>query len=289
MPKFDRYNDGSTAAPRLRIEHSLWGLSKLPMNAPVEWNTVEKFTRAKEAGFEAIDAGINDANEADVEQAIREVGLGLVMGDRLFTIDDVHKMVARALRLKADFIWIQPIDAFAPLDDVVKLATEGRKIANDQGLCYFVEIHRNNFTENLPQTLRLIDRVPDIRFTSDLSHLILVGEFYGWPEERAIERLMPILERTAHMHGRISDGEAVQVDVGDGSGQTAQFFVELWATAIRHWLKGAGPGDIFPFASELGPPRYALTLPDGREFSDRWEQSLVMKKLAEQAWQKAQA
>ena len=49
----------------------------------------------------------------------------------------------------------------------------------------------------------------------------------------------------------------------------------------------ARPGDVLPFASELGPPRYAITLPDGREFSDRWEQSLVMKKLAEQAWERA--
>ena len=79
------------------------------------------------------------------------------------------------------------------------------------------------------------------------------------------------------------------MDVGDGSGPAAQFFVELWATAMRHWRAGAGPGDVFPFASELGPPRYAITLPDGREFSDRWEQSLVMKRLAEQAWEKAGA
>jgi hypothetical protein len=78
------------------------------------------------------------------------------------------------------------------------------------------------------------------------------------------------------------------VDVGDGSGDTAQFFVSLWTAAMKHWLQGAGPGDIFPFASELGPPRYAITLPDGREFSDRWEQSLVMKRLAEQAWEQAQ-
>jgi hypothetical protein len=100
--------------------------------------------------------------------------------------------------------------------------------------------------------------------------------------------MMPVLERISHLHGRISNGEQAQVDVGDGSGATAQFFVTLWSTAMRHWLSGAGPGDVFPFTSELGPPRYAITLPDGREFSDRWEQSLVMKRLAEQAWQKAQ-
>ena len=77
------------------------------------------------------------------------------------------------------------------------------------------------------------------------------------------------------------------VDVGDGTGQAAQFFVELWSIAMKHWLKDAKPGDVFPFSSELGPPRYAATLPDGREYSDRWEQGLVMTKLAQQAWEKA--
>ena len=78
----------------------------------------------------------------------------------------------------------------------------------------------------------------------------------------------------------------MQVDVGDGTGETAQFFVRLWASAMHHWLQGAGPGDVLPFASELGPPRYAITTARRHEFSDRWEQSLVMKRLAEQAWAK---
>ena len=94
----------------------------------------------------------------------------------------------------------------------------------------------------------------------------------------------PVLQRVSHLHGRISNGEQAQVDVGDGSGDTAQFFVRLWTRAMSYWRKDAGPGDVFPFTSELGPPRYAMTTLDGKEFSDRWEQSLVMKKLAEQAW-----
>ena len=182
-------------------------------------------------------------------------------------------------------MFAQPADAFTPLDTVVALCRDGRKLANDAGIPFFVETHRNNFTETLPQTRQLIEQVPDIRFTGDLSHFVVVGEFYGWKDERAVDRMMPVLERASHLHGRISNGEQVQVDVGDGTGDTAQFFVNLWATAMRHWLKDARYGDVFPFASELGPPRYAITTPDGREFSDRWEQSLVMKRLAEQAWE----
>lgn len=284
---FSRYNDGSNDPPRLRVQHSLWSLRKLPMNAPVEWTLEEKFSRVKASGFEAVECWLTDSDEQEHKDALDAAGLRLILGHRPFKLDDVKQTVERALRLGADFIFAQPADAFTPVEEVATLCREGRKIANDAGLAFFVEIHRNNFTETLPQTKQLIERVPDIRFTADLSHLVVVGEFYGWKEERAVERLMPVLERTSHMHGRISNGEQVQVDVGDGSNDTAQFFVRLWATAMHHWLQGAQPGDVLPFASELGPPRYAITLPDGSEFSDRWEQSLVMKRLAEQAWQKA--
>ncbi|MCW3096638.1 MAG: xylose isomerase protein [Chthonomonadaceae bacterium] len=281
---YARYNDGSDAPPRLRIQHSLWSLIKLPFNAPGEWTLAEKMQRVKAHGFEAVECWLSDNDEAEHRTALDREGLRLILGHRPFRIEDVQATVERAKRLRADFIFAQPADAFTPVEEVAALVQEGRRIANAEGLAFFVEIHRNNFTENLPQIKQLIERVPDIRFTADLSHLVVCGEFYGWEDERAVDRLMPVLERTSHMHGRISNGEAVQVDVGDGSNATAQFFVRLWATAMTHWLQGAGPGDVLPFASELGPPRYAITTPDGKEISDRWEQSLVMKRLAEQAW-----
>ena len=283
-----RYNDGSKNPPRLRIQHSLWSLRKLPMNASAEWTLDEKFAHVREAGFEAVECWLTDADEAEHRAALDRHGLRLILGHRPFSIDDVRKTIDRAVRLNADFVFAQPADAFTPAQQVAEICREGRALANDAGLAFFVEIHRNNFTENLPQILQLIDLVPDIRFTADLSHLVVCGEFYGWKDERAVDRLRPVLERTSHMHGRISNGEAVQVDVGDGTGDTAQFFVRLWATAMHYWLKGADQGDVLPFASELGPPRYAITLPNGLEFSDRWEQSLVIKRLAEQAWDKAQ-
>ncbi len=282
-----RYNDGSGAPPRLRPQQSLWALGKLPMNAETEWTLDEKFRRVKEAGFEAVECWLTEKNEREVADALRRHDLRMVLGHRPFNTDQIDETLDRAVRFGADFVFAQPADAFTTLHEVVRLVEHGMSQAAARGIPFFVEVHRNNFTETIPQTLQLIDRVPDIRFTADLSHFVVVGEFYGWEEERAADRMEAILERTSHLHGRISNGEAVQVDVGDGSGATAQFFVRLWSIAISHWLAGAGPGDVLPFTSELGPPRYAITLPDGREFSDRWEQSLVMKRLAEQAWQLA--
>lgn len=288
---FNRLNDGTQNAPRLRIQHSLWSLRGLPMNCELdnvpEWTLDEKFARARESGFEAMECWLNREDESEVSEALKRHDLKLVLGHRPFSLGDVRETVERATRLNAEFVFAQPANAFTPLHEVVEIVREGRKIANDAGLAFFVETHRNNFTENLPQTLQLIEAVPEIRFTGDFSHFVVVGEFYGWEAEGAIDRMRPVLERVSHLHARPSNGEQVQVDVGDGSGQTAQFCVEIWATCMTAWLRAATPGDIMPFTSELGPPRYAITLPDGREFSDRWTQSLVMKQLGEQAWHKA--
>ena len=288
MAGFDRYNDGTTNPPRLQIQHSLWSLIGLPINAEQEWTLEEKLDRVKAAGFEGVECWLNDGDEATHAAALNDRGLHLsTLGHHPHTLDDVRAVVARAKRSGANFVFAQPLNPFYPVSDAATFCRDARSIANGEGLAFFVETHRNNIPESVNQALQLIDQWPEIRLTGDLSHFVVVGEFYGLAYENAIDRMMPVLSRVSHLHGRISNGEAVQVDVGDGMGETAQFFVQLWAAAMRCWRAEASSGDVFPFASELGPPRYAITLPDGREFSDRWEQSLVMKKLAEQAWELA--
>ena len=284
MAAFDRYNDGTRNPPRLQIQHSLWSLIKLPMNSPKEWTLEEKLSRVKEAGFAGVECWLSDEDEAEKKEALDRHGLRLTLGHHPHSLDDTRAVVARAKRLGADFVFAQPLNPYVPIPEAAKFCREARKIAGDEGLSLFIETHRNNVPEGLNQALQLIDAYPEIRFTGDLSHFVVIGEFYGLEYERAIERMMPVLSRVSHLHGRISNGEQVQVDVGDGSTPPARFFVEIWTAAMRAWRAGAGPGDVLPFASELGPPRYAITLPDGSEFSDRWTQSLVMKKLAEEAW-----
>ena len=51
-PLIQRYNDGSSHPPRLRLSHSLWSLTKLPRDGE-EWSLAEKCRRVREAGFEA--------------------------------------------------------------------------------------------------------------------------------------------------------------------------------------------------------------------------------------------
>ena len=288
MHPFSNLNDGSRNAPRLRLGQTLWGMIGLPMNAPTEWTLDEKFAHCKEAEFQHVECWIEDdeAGEAVVE-ALNAHDLELALGHRPMNVEATRETVALAEKMGASWVLCQPASAFHSLDEVVAIVRAGAQMAAEHGINYFVETHRNNFTETIPQTLALIEAIPEIKITADFSHFVVGGEFYGRSDEGALEQMRPIIERVAHVHGRISNGEAVQVDVGDGDGEEgtpAHFFTQLWAAIFEHWRGDAKPGDVMPFSSELGPPRYAITLPDGSEFSDRWQQGLVMRKLAERAW-----
>lgn len=225
-------------APRLRPGQTLWGMIGLPMNCQIdntpEWTPDEKFARCREAGFEAVECWLDDDNEREVRDALNRHGLKLVMGHRPFSVDDTRAHLERAVRLNADFLFAHLADAYTPLEQVVEIVKEGRRLAKEVGMPFFVETHRNTFTESIRQTEELIAAVPDIGITGDFSHLVVGGEFYGTDDEGAIDRMKDILPRVAHLHGRISNGEAVQVDVGDGTNQTAQFFVEIWSECMRH-------------------------------------------------------
>lgn len=288
MSHFQNYSDGTRNSPRLQVGQSLWAMNKLPMNAPIEWTLEEQLERCQRAGFEHVECFIGDNDEGHrTLEAIGKTALQWALGHRPMDAQSTSKAVHFAADNGALWVMAQPASAFHSLEEIVEIVRAGCDVAAANGLPYFVETHRNNFTETIPQTLRLIEAVPDIKMTADFSHFVVVGEFYGWEAEGALERMQPIIERIAHVHGRISDGESVQVDVGDGEGNEgtpAHFFTRLWAAIFRHWRQSAQSGDVMPFTSELGPPRYAITLPDGSEFSDRWQQAQVMRKLAQRAW-----
>ena len=75
---FERYNDGSKNPPRLRVQHSLWSLEKLPMNSLVEWPLDEKFMRVKTAGFEAVASGHFSHSLLQLDDRPRKLAIALL-------------------------------------------------------------------------------------------------------------------------------------------------------------------------------------------------------------------
>jgi hypothetical protein len=162
------------------------------------------------------------------------------------------------------------------------------EVGRDAGLTVYFETHRDRMTTNLRFTLQLLDAIPSMRLVGDLSHYV-VGEEFAWPISDDDEAMMQrILARTSGYHGRVASRDQVQIPIGfPHHRQWLDLFLRWWEDGFRAWRTDAGPHDDLIFVTELGPPLwYAITDADGRELSDRWEESLLLKALVRDAWQR---
>jgi sugar phosphate isomerase/epimerase len=289
MPKFRNVvNDGTDNPPRLRTQYNMWALMKLPRDGR-EWTVDERLDRVREAGFGGFEASAASEAEAD-ELAGKLRDRGLEFGFAAFGTEakDLKKQVDLAVRMGAQYLTAQVFGAMKGMPEIAATLWEMYEVVNDAGLPLFIETHRGRVTQDLRRTVKVAQRLKRLRFTGDFSHYVVAGELAGeWPEE-IWEAFEYLAVRCGNWHGRIGLGEQVQNDIGDGSGEMARQFRKLWTIGFRGWLKDARAGDVLPFCAELGPPGYSITDLDGREISDRWQQSLVIKRLAEEAWADAQ-
>ncbi|MGH9726750.1 MAG: hypothetical protein ACRD41_16965 [Candidatus Acidiferrales bacterium] len=159
--------------------------------------------------------------------------------------------------------------------------------ANAYGIPLLLETHRGRLTQDVFRTAELLARLPEIAITLDVSHYIVAGETLGGSENLFREHMAPLLARSALIHGRISNGQSVQVSVEDSFAFTS-LIQSLWQQAMRIWLKNAPVNAIFVFEPELGPPPYAYL--DGRsmETFSRTAETRTLTQLARQAWAAAQ-
>jgi hypothetical protein len=149
-----------------------------------------------------------------------------------------------------------------------------------------VETHRDRMTTDLRFTIRLMEAVPEMRITADLSHFV-VGQEFDWPigeEDHALIRR--IIERSDMFHGRVASREQVQISINwDYHRQWLDLFLGWWELGFRLWRERSSPGQDLVFVPELGPPYwYAITGPDGREMSDRWQEARLLSEHVRGIW-----
>jgi hypothetical protein len=188
-----------------------------------------------------------------------------------------------------DHVNLQPdTRPFDPLDGI-PLLLGWQALADDAGVPLHFENHRGRMTTDLRFTLRLLDALPDIKLTADLSHFV-VGEEFRWPigdeDDELIER---ILVRAWGYHGRVASREQVQLQISFPHHEPwLLLFLEWWERGFRHWRSTAPADATLTFMTELGPPGwYAMTGSDGNELSDRWEEALQLRSLVVDRWQRA--
>jgi hypothetical protein len=143
------------------------------------------------------------------------------------------------------------------------------------------------------RTVQFVKRFPEIRLNGDFSHWYTGLEMVYGGFRNKFQFIRPVLERVSFLHGRIGDPGSMQVDIGSGDAGIHPYvadFRELWSASFAGFLDRAGVGDYILFVPELLSPRiyYARRLAGSgsarMEESDRWEQALVLRRIAEECW-----
>lgn len=102
-----------------------------------------------------------------------------------------------------------------------------------------------------------------------------------------LEALEPVFQRVTHLHGRIGTLGMIQTPLeGHEQAGYVDHFRKIWTRVFRAFRSQADTSDILVFAPELLSPAiyYAPVDQDGNEFSDRWQDALIMNKIAQECW-----
>ncbi|WP_159882101.1 sugar phosphate isomerase/epimerase family protein [Paenibacillus puerhi] len=279
---------------------SWWGMNGLQGRLQEEgpdsaWSDEAKVRLIAEAGFDGINGFIPEPGLAPRwRKLLAEYGLSFSVNAYPASAADMADYLKQALAYGKDSIQhinAQVMTPFLTGDGAVRLLRDIRELSVTAGIPIYVETHRGTITQDLLRTAAYIEELVDLRLTIDFSHYVVAGEMRN-PSSEAVALLHKLLRHTAAIHGRISNGEQVQVDIGpDGIHEMVPRFLDWWRIGMSHWRQTAGEHEAFPFVCELGPPPYAITADEyaGRtvEIADRWQQSLWLAQAARTIWRES--
>jgi hypothetical protein len=274
---------------RLLVHQALWAMDGL--TAP-EASMSEKFDRVLEAGFDgmAIDLGALSMAQAETSVAqFARTGLAGALTAFPTSIEELRPALRLAQRIAAPFVVV--IGQMMPvrLEDMVPLIEGWLRVAEQERMPIQFETHRNCITNDLYTTVQLLEAVPEMRLSADLSHYVVDREM-PCPPPPSLEALIAnLLQRADSFQGRIAARGQIQVALRfPQNAKWVTLFQRWWRQGFASWRTRHGAdAAALAFICELGPPDYAITDCDGRELSDRWAESIQLGQWARQIWSEA--
>ena len=239
------------------------------------------------AGFDglAIDLGAGDVEQARQVRPHMErcklTPLIIAFPKSVGELDDT-------LRLAKDFgsPFVDVIGQVMPVtvEGMVPIIRQWIGMAENVGIPVHFETHRNCITNDLYATLTLLDAVPEMQLSADLSHFVIDREMRHPVNRRDMSHISRILERSQSFQGRVASRQQIQLQLDfPQHAKWVDLFKVWWRQGLASWRQRNPSGDCV-FLCELGPPEYAMTDARGNEMSNRWAESLVIKRWIEQIW-----
>jgi sugar phosphate isomerase/epimerase len=243
----------------------------------------------RDAGYDGIQCG-QPLDRARRNEALA-MGLAVCGSGRVSTPDEAEPLAKEGREEGLECLTLHVGSGIESDDEAAALINAVLEASSKYSVPLYPETHRATIFQDPWRTMRLLAQFPDLEFNGDFSHWYTGTEMVYGGFENKLKFIRPILGRIAFMHGRIGSPGCMQVDIGDGCAEERPYvrhFRALWTQSFRGFLSRRSSADSFCFAPELlGPEIYYARVFDGREESDRWQQSLVLVGIARECFDEA--
>jgi hypothetical protein len=275
----------------LRVYQSLWATEQRRPGVP-ERPFPERFDAVKAAGYDgmAIDLGALDlaAARACAPEYAR-TGLSALLTAFPTSIDALRPALQLAKDIGAPFVIVVGQVIPITVADMIPVVRAWLRIAAEESVPIQFETHRNCITNDLFATLQLLETIPEMRLSADLSHYVVDREMMQPISATMHDYILRVLQRSDSFQGRVATRNQIQVPIAFPQHRDwLETFLGWWREGFRLW-RSRRPHEDAIFLCELGPPNYAITDANGDELSDRWQEALELKARARALWVQADA
>jgi len=272
---------------KLEVFQSLWAMELRQPELP-ERSYEQSFAMIADAGYDGVclDPAVTEIEKYRATLPLFERH-GLKSMVNLFPRQsrDMQPLLAFSRELGAAKVntigQVMPVSVAGAIPLIYRWMDE----AAAMGIELLFETHRDSLLNDLYYTLEVIDAVPELMLTADLSHFVLEREFQLPLSDRDRGFLQRVHDRTDCFQGRVASREQIQVQLDfPQHAPWVALFRGLWKDGLRSWRRRNGPDAICVFLCELGPPPYAITDRSRLELSDRWAEALTIRQWVRDIW-----
>ncbi len=242
----------------------------------------------KEAGYDGIQL-LDPIDPVTLARA-HGLGLGACGSARVNLPEEAGPMVRRAADAGLECLTLHVGWGMESDDEGALLIESILEAGARHGFPLYVETHRATLFQDMQRTVGFVERFPELRFNGDFSHWYTGQEMVYGGFEAKLAFIQPVVQRVRFVHGRIGNPGCMQVAVAEHDpAPYVAHFRTLWTQCFAAYLRDPAPQQGFiTFTVELLAPDifYARTF-HGAEESDRWEQSLLLTRIARDCFAEA--
>lgn len=241
-------------------------------------------SKVKEAGYDGVETWL-PAGKAQEEMlaALKkyDLALGLLSGGGGHNYNTYFNSFSsnldEAIKVKPDYINCHTGKEYYSFDQNKKLILTASEKSKSSGIPIYHETHRGRFSFAAHITKDFLEKIPELSLALDISHWCAVHESLLADQKESVNLA---LSRTAHIHTRVGQPQAPQVNdpAAPEWKSTLDQHLAWWDQVVENHKK-QGKTQL-TMCMEFGPSGYLPTLPFTQQpVADQWRINKYMLDL----------